>query len=179
MPREKKTEIIPVNTPESPTEEKKNPRDNKYFDFEPSGGGRPRMILNENGKSMIEVLAGYLCTDEEIAATLGTTVDTLTNQNNKETFSECKEKGQCKGKVSLRRMQFRLAEKSAAMAIFLGKNLLGQTDGLSLQERDAEAMRARASAMKEFAELSSPTKEEIGDLFADEEENDETGQSGV
>ena len=147
---------------------------NKYFDFVPSGGGRPKMILNDNGKTMIEVLAGYLCTDEEIAATLNTSVDTLLNQNNKFTFTECKEKGQCKGKVSLRRMQFRLAEKNATMAIFLGKNLLGQTDGLSLQERDVEAMKQRASAMKEFAELSSPTKEEVSGLFADEGENDGT-----
>ena len=30
--------------------------------------------------------------------------------------------------MSLRRNQFKLAEKSAAMAIFLGKNYLGQTD---------------------------------------------------
>jgi hypothetical protein len=32
------------------------------------------------------------------------------------------------GKISLRRMQWQLAEKSPAMAIFLGKNHLGQTD---------------------------------------------------
>ena len=73
-----------------------------------------------------------------------------------------------RGKVSLRRMQFRLAERSAAMAIWLGRNVLGQTDGLSQQEREAEEGKARASAMKEFAELSSPTKKEIEGLFADE-----------
>ena len=173
MKKTKTPDNLPV-----PVEEKKS-RDNKYFDFVPSGGGRPKMILNANGKTMIEVLAGFLCTDEEIAATLNTTVDTLLNKNNKEAFSEYKEKGQCKGKVSLRRMQFRLAEKNATMAIFLGKNMLGQTDGLSLQERDAEAMKQRASAMKEFAELSSPTKEEVKSLFDDEGENDETGQSRV
>jgi len=32
------------------------------------------------------------------------------------------------GLLSLRRAQFQLAQKNAAMAIFLGKNLLGQTD---------------------------------------------------
>ena len=165
-------DIVPVENPEEKSK-------NKYFDYVPSGGGRPKMILNANGKTMIEVLAGFLCTDEEIAATLNTTVDTLLNANNKSTFSECKEKGQCKGKVSLRRMQFRLAEKNATMAIFLGKNLLGQTDGLSLQERDVEAMKQRASAMKEFAELSSPTKEEVSGLFADEGENDEKDKPRV
>ena len=150
-----------------------------YMDEHPSGGGRPYLTINDRGKKLIETLAGYMCTDEEIANALETTVDTLTNHRNKETFSECKLKGIGKGKVSLRRMQFRLAEKNATMAIFLGKNVLGQTDGLSLQERDAEAMRARASAMKEFAELSSPTKEEVKSLFADEGETNETGQSRV
>lgn len=32
------------------------------------------------------------------------------------------------GKISLRRYQFKLAEKNAAMAIFLGKQYLGQRD---------------------------------------------------
>ena len=32
------------------------------------------------------------------------------------------------GKISLRRYQFKLAEKNAAMAIFLGKQYLGQKD---------------------------------------------------
>ena len=143
----------------------------EFMDEHPSGGGRPYLTINERGRKMIENLAGLMCTDEEIASVLETSVDVLTNKRNKVTFTECKEKGQSKGKVSLRRMQFRLAEKNASMAIFLGKNLLGQTDGLSLQERDVEAMKQRASAMKEFAELSSPTKKDVENLYADEKES--------
>ena len=145
----------------------------EYMDEHPSCGGRPFLTINERGKKMIEQLAGLMCTDEEIASILGVTVGTLHNKRNDPTFLECKEKGQSHGKVSLRRMQFRLAEKNASMAIFLGKNLLGQTDGLSLQERDVEAVKQRASAMKEFAELSSPTKKEIEKLYADERESNE------
>ena len=37
------------------------------------------------------------------------------------------------GKVSLRRIQYNLAPKSAAMAIFLGKNELGQSDRQDIQ----------------------------------------------
>lgn len=33
-----------------------------------------------------------------------------------------------RGKIAVRRAQFKLAEKSAAMAIYLGKVLLGQDD---------------------------------------------------
>jgi hypothetical protein len=40
------------------------------------------------------------------------------------------------GLISLRRTQFQLAEKSPAMAIFLGKNLLGQTDKLEQKVTD-------------------------------------------
>ena len=43
-------------------------------------------------------------------------------------FSEVFRQKRGLGKVSLRRAQFHLAEKSATMAIFLGKQYLGQTD---------------------------------------------------
>ena len=106
---------------------------NPYIDLLESGGGRPIKLISEAGKAMIEKLAGIMCTDEEIAAMLSDeyeriSVDTLTNENNGETFAECKEKGQATGKASLRRNQFKLSEYNAAMAIFLGKNWLGQTD---------------------------------------------------
>lgn len=106
---------------------------NPYIDLQESGGGRPIKLISEQGKEFITRLAGIMCTDEEIAAMMSDnheqiSVDTLTNENNKETFAECKEKGQATGKASLRRNQFRLAESNAAMAIFLGKNWLGQSD---------------------------------------------------
>lgn len=111
----------------------RRPTNNPYIDEQDSGGGRPIKLISEQGEVFIENLAGLMCTDEEIAAMMSDkyvsiTVDTLLNDNNKATFSECKQKGQAKGKASLRRNQFKLAESSAAMAIFLGKNWLDQTD---------------------------------------------------
>lgn len=100
-----------------------------YFTKEQTGGS-PRLILNNKGKEMIEKLASLMCTDEEIASILEVSVDTLTNENNKETFSEYKLKGKSRGQISLRRTQFRLAEKNSSMAIFLGKNYLGQKDNI-------------------------------------------------
>lgn len=109
------------------------PSGNPYIDFMESGGGRPIKLISEEGAVFIATLAGLMCTDEEIAAMMSDkhvsiSVDTLTNENNKATFTECKEKGQATGKASLRRHQFKLAESNASMAIFLGKNWLGQTD---------------------------------------------------
>ena len=102
-----------------------------YFD-KVETATNPYYKLNEKGKKMIENLSSLMCTDEEIASILCTSVDTLTNKNNKEEFTEYKLKGQNKGKSSLRRIQFKLAEKNAAMAIFLGKNYLGQKDSVEM-----------------------------------------------
>ena len=94
----------------------------------PSGKGRPRQIISEEGKQIITMLAGYMCTDEEIAYEMGTSVDPLHNARNNAVFAECKKKGLAHGKASLRRKQFKLAEKNASMAIFLGKQYLDQKD---------------------------------------------------
>ena len=65
----------------------------------------------------------------EAAAVLGVSQAALStafrrDERLRDVFEEAKEHG----KASLRRTQFRLAESNAAMAIFLGKNLLGQRD---------------------------------------------------
>jgi hypothetical protein len=79
-------------------------------------------------------LAGLFCTQREAAGFLGVCYKTFTNF-----LYECKEAraawddGVEVGKSSLRRKQFRLAEKSASMAIFLGKNYLGQSDDAYLR----------------------------------------------
>ena len=38
--------------------------------------------------------------------------------------------------MSLRRMQYKLAEKNTAMAIFLGKQYLGQKDNIEVEHKD-------------------------------------------
>jgi hypothetical protein len=52
------------------------------------------------------------------------------------TFSKVFAEKKQNGLISLRRTQFQLAEKSPAMAIFLGKNLLGQTDKMEQTVND-------------------------------------------
>ena len=56
-------------------------------------------------------------------------------------FSEIFRQKRGKGKISLRRHQMRLAEKNATMAIWLGKQYLGQTDkpeeSVDMEDTDA------------------------------------------
>ena len=75
--------------------------------------------------TMVEKLANIQCTQEEIASFLGLSVRTLQRD---EEFCHIYKKGQENGKMSLRRIQYKLAEKNTSMAIFLGKQYLGQKD---------------------------------------------------
>lgn len=92
--------------------------------------GRPKIELDYN---TIEKLANIQCTQEEIASFLGVSVRTLQRD---EEFCRIYKKGQDNGKMSIRRMQFKLAEKNTSMAIWLGKQYLGQKDTPEIQIND-------------------------------------------
>lgn len=98
--------------------------------------GRPKQKLNATGLKVIEALASVQCTHEEIAACLGTTKKTLYAKHNETAFYTAYEKGAENGKMSLRRIQFNLAKTSATMAIWLGKQMLGQRDKPIEDEND-------------------------------------------
>lgn len=98
------------------------------FDKIKGGKGRPKLKLNQTGIAVLEAMASLGATEEEMAGCLRCTVETLHNELNSPVFLECLKKGRNDGKMSLRRTQFRLAQESATMAIWLGKQLLGQSD---------------------------------------------------
>lgn len=90
--------------------------------------GRPRIEIDSN---QFENLCNLQCTLSEIAGWFKCSEDTIERWCKREygeTFAETFKIYSASGKMSLRRAQFRLAEKSAAMAIFLGKQYLGQRD---------------------------------------------------
>lgn len=103
-----------------------------FFDKQQTGG-RPLLVLNQAGIDLIQALGRLQCTNEEIASCLGTTDSTLLNAQNKEVFLGALEKGKAEGRMSLRRIQMKLAETSATMAIFLGKQILGQRENVEPQ----------------------------------------------
>ena len=82
-------------------------------------------------KKQFENLCGLQCTINEVCDFFDVEDDTLNSWCKKTygtTFSEVFKRKRGKGQISLRRMQWKLAEKNAAMAIFLGKQYLGQKD---------------------------------------------------
>lgn len=96
----------------------------------PKGAGRkPKEI----SKVDFEKLCALQCTQKEICAFFEVDHKTLqkwTRNTYGLKYSLAYEEKRSVGMISLRRAQWRMAEKSAAMAIFLGKNYLGQTDGV-------------------------------------------------
>lgn len=91
--------------------------------------GRPRVEINKNE---FEKLCGLQCTQEEIAAWFKCSEDTLRRfckREYKDQFCEVHKRLSAHGKMSLRRTQFKIAEGgNATMAIWLGKQYLGQRD---------------------------------------------------
>ena|ERR1041385_1845437 len=93
------------------------------------GVGRPKKPFN---KEVFERLCSVLCTKEEIAAFFDFSLETLENKVKEEyedNFSGAYQKFSANGKSSLRRMQFKAAQKgNVVMQIWLGKQVLGQSD---------------------------------------------------
>ena len=89
---------------------------------------RPRKEIDQK---QFENLCGLQCTLEEICGWFDVTDKTLDSwckRTYNASFSEVFKQKRGNGKISLRRMQWRLAEKNATMAIWLGQQYLDQRD---------------------------------------------------
>lgn len=98
--------------------------------------GRPKTNID---KSYFEKLCQMQCTLEEIAGFFDCCDDTINNWCKEvydDNFSGVYKKKSMAGKISLRRNQFKIAENNASMAIFLGKQYLGQRDNIEVEHKD-------------------------------------------
>lgn len=103
----------------------------------------------------LEKLCSLQCTDEEIAAWFGISTRTIERRRRELKFAEVMARGKAKGRISVRRMQMKLLEQgNATMGVWLGKQLLGQTDHSVSEVHSAPAP----------GEL---TLRELGDLVSD------------
>jgi len=98
--------------------------------------GRPKKEIDQ---IEFEKLCALQCTEDEICDWFDISKATLwrwCKEKYKKSFENIFKLKKGKGKISLRRMQWKLAEKNTAMAIFLGKNILNQTDQYNFQENN-------------------------------------------
>ena len=118
--------------------------------------GRPK---KEFDKKTFQDLVGLGCTQEEICwffrdeTGKSANIDTLTRWCKREfdmTFQEYFRQNGCIAlKIQLRRNQMNLSKSSAAMAIFLGKNLLGQTDKVEQTIMEVEDLTSLADMLRD------------------------------
>ena len=118
-------EVIPYLEPEAQDPSKTGPRPKQLKavevrGFEVGRGLRRRIVMPED----VYKLAALGCTDSDIARWFDIAETTL-----KYNFSEIIQKGREELKHNLRRAQIQLAlSGNAVMLIWLGKNILGQSD---------------------------------------------------
>lgn len=111
---------------------------------------RPLLKIDEK---QVTLLAGCFCTNEEIAVKLGCSADTLVRR-----FADAIEKGRTDAKHSLRSAQFKMAKTNPTMAIWLGKQYLGQRepDKLTPIELDS-AIERQLNALRSADSLNNTT----------------------
>ena len=135
--------------------------------------GRPRAEID---RVQFEKLCGLQCTEREICSWFDITTKTLNAWCKREfgaTFPQVFATKREAGKISLRRAQFRLAEKYPAMAIFLGKQYLDQTDDPRKLEK-GEAVENKLGAFLDAltGAVGGKTPDEDYDTVADETTDD-------
>lgn len=95
--------------------------------------GRPKKAIK---KSTFESLCNIQCTEDEICAVLGISKSTLLvwckDTYDGQTFQDIYKKLASYGKASLRRTQWNMAQDNYKMAIWLGKQYLGQRDNVEV-----------------------------------------------
>ena len=132
--------------------------------------GRPKKNI-DNEQFM--KLCAMFCTEEEIAGFFSCSVDTIERYCKRtfhKTFAEAFKIYSAPGKISLRRNQFKLSEKSAAMAIFLGKNLLGQKE--SINEVEDENIKNIDEVLVKIAKVAADEKpSEAAEAIGGEQED--------
>lgn len=122
----------------------------------PKGAGAREIEIDW---AKVDAMGAIQCTGEEMSAVLGIDYDTLASACKREKnikFSDYIEQKKKGGKASLRRKQWKLAEKgNATMLIWLGKNMLNQKDKSEVSGPDDGPINTKMTLTKDL------TKEEL------------------
>ena len=114
--------------------------------------GRPKKEIDRRN---FENLCGLQCTLEEICGFFDVTDKTLDKWCKRtygKHFSEVFKEKRGMGKISLRRSQWRLAEKNANMAIWLGKQYLEQREQVAIEAKAEVVDDGLSKSLRELAE---------------------------
>ena len=110
----------------------------------------------------LEKLGGLQCTIDEIAAFFGVSSRTIERRCKIPKFREIIENARAKGRVSVRRSLFKLANQgNVAAAIFLSKNLLGYRDVVNNEHSGPSGGPIEVKSKPNLSQLSDDELEQL------------------
>ena len=103
------------------------------------------LALTEDGEKYIEKMFGMNCSTEEVAADLGITTSVLLNRANREIVERARIRGHERFLTEIRQQQRNILKRGdSRMAIWLGKQYLGQSDkveaSVTVEEKTANTL---------------------------------------
>lgn len=113
---------------------------------------RPRKEIKQDE---FEKLCSLQCTKAEISGFFNVSEDTIERwckRTYKESFAVVFANKRSGGKISLRRSQFRLAEKDSRMAIWLGKQYLEQCEPIEVKRLELELQKLESKLIEHDSE---------------------------
>jgi hypothetical protein len=114
----------------------------------------------------VEKLAAIQCTEAEIASIIGVSERTIERRKQHPDFAEAMARGKARGRVSLRRSLWALAQKgNPAGNIFLAKNLLGYKDYFSNEHSGPDGGPIQIGPAPELKELSDDELRQLAVLI--------------
>lgn len=117
--------------------------------------GRKKLLIDYEA---VKRMAAIMATDEEIAAFLGCSVDTLYRRG--DLYQKAKEEGRVNGMINLRNYQMQAAKaKNPTMLIWLGKQYLGQKDRQEIEHSGSIARPLQGLTADELREALRLAKE--------------------
>jgi hypothetical protein len=109
---------------------------------------RPKLKIDE---SQVEQLAAINCSLDEMGAVLNCSADTLGRR-----FADAIKRGRERGRMSLKRKQYELAMGgNVTMLIWLGKQLLGQTDKREVEANVKSSVNLNAQVVELVEQLEA------------------------
>ena len=113
----------------------------------------------------LEKLCVMQCTDDEVAGFFGISTRTIERRRKNAKFSDIMDRAKAKGRVSVRRALFRLANNgNVAAAIFLSKNLLGYKDYVNSELTGAAGGPIQIAAKPDFSQLDTDELKQLRSL---------------
>ncbi len=126
------------------------------------GAGRKAVPIE---LEQLEKLCALQCTDVEIAAWFQVSLRTIEKRRRLPKFADAMQRGRAKGRISVRRHQMKLLEAgNATMAVWLGKQLLGQRDVITAEHVGSGGGPIQVSSKPDLSRLNNDELEQLRSL---------------